>query len=307
MAITPQAIKDQEFIVKFRGYDALEVKAYLEMVAEEFFELFEQGRQQTEEIENLAEEIQEHVERNASLEREGATLEDKNTRLEEDLAQATERNSELDKEIGELKERISELEKEMEVKETEIAEVREQIEAEKELSTAAKKEKEALAERVADVEKRWAEQEKTEVDFKETILAAQKFSREMKKGSEDEAAEILEKAQAEADKLREETFQELARYPKEIERLRMKRNQVREDLRTVLTICLENLNIFDDDNEDEEDFSDLFQSVVISDDGMVNHEELAKLDMDLDLLDSIPSEEESVAMEAGEAEKGDNL
>ena len=44
MSITPQAIKDQEFQVKFRGYDAIEVKAYLELLAEEFFELHEQIR-----------------------------------------------------------------------------------------------------------------------------------------------------------------------------------------------------------------------------------------------------------------------
>lgn len=34
MAITPQAIKDQEFQVKFRGYDTVEVKAYLEPSAQ---------------------------------------------------------------------------------------------------------------------------------------------------------------------------------------------------------------------------------------------------------------------------------
>ncbi|MDP3481389.1 MAG: DivIVA domain-containing protein, partial [Desulfoprunum sp.] len=49
MSITPQAIKDQEFQIKFRGYDSLEVKAYLELLAEEFFELHEQNRKLTEE------------------------------------------------------------------------------------------------------------------------------------------------------------------------------------------------------------------------------------------------------------------
>ena len=49
MSITPQAIKDQEFQVKFRGYDTLEVKAYLELLAEEFFELHEQNRKMAEE------------------------------------------------------------------------------------------------------------------------------------------------------------------------------------------------------------------------------------------------------------------
>ena len=49
MSITPQAIKDQEFQVKFRGYDAIEVKAYLELLAEEFFELHEARSRQDEE------------------------------------------------------------------------------------------------------------------------------------------------------------------------------------------------------------------------------------------------------------------
>ena len=51
--LTPQAIKDQEFQVKFRGYDSIEVKSYLELLAEDFFELLEQNRVHTEEIESL--------------------------------------------------------------------------------------------------------------------------------------------------------------------------------------------------------------------------------------------------------------
>ncbi len=50
MAITPQAIQDQEFQSKFRGYDTVEVKAYLELIAEEFYELLEQVRQQFDEL-----------------------------------------------------------------------------------------------------------------------------------------------------------------------------------------------------------------------------------------------------------------
>jgi hypothetical protein len=128
----------------------------------------------------------------------------------------------------------------------------------------------------------------------------------MKKSSEDEAHEIIEKARGEAERLRQDTFQELARYPKEIERLKMKRNQVREDLRTVLNICLENLDIFKDDEEDEEDYSDLFQSMVVSDDGTVNEDELAKLNMELDLLESLHTEEESVVAENKDPEAGDS-
>ena len=145
------------------------------------------------------------------------------------------------------------------------------------------------------MERQWDEQKKVEIDFKDALMAAQTFSRDMKKKSEEEADGILEKARADAEKLRRDTYQELARYPKEIERLKMKRTQVREDLRTVLTLCLENLDIFKEEaNEpEEEDYSDLFQSVMVSDDGTVNSEELAKLDMDLDLPDSFHAETRS--------------
>jgi DivIVA domain-containing protein len=51
--LTPQAIKDQDFQIKFRGYDSIEVKAYLELLAEDFFELTEQNRLQAEELESL--------------------------------------------------------------------------------------------------------------------------------------------------------------------------------------------------------------------------------------------------------------
>ena len=51
--LTPQSIKDQEFQTKFRGYEPIEVKAYLELLADDFFELTEQNRLQAEEIESL--------------------------------------------------------------------------------------------------------------------------------------------------------------------------------------------------------------------------------------------------------------
>ncbi len=293
MAITPQAIKDQEFQVKFRGYDAIEVKAYLELVAEEFFELFEQVRQHDEEIETLAGENQDLIDLQASLEGDIDALQGKNDRLTSELAQVNERNAVLGRELDDLKGQYADLEQKKGAVEEELAAAREEIAAKNEIIEIEKKEKEDLGDRLTDVERRWAEQKKVEIDFKETLLAAQKFSRDMRKSSEDEASRIIDRARADAEKLRQDTFQELARYPKEIERMRIKRNQVCEDLRTVLTMSLENLDIFNDENED--DFSDLFQSVVVSDEGMVNREEMSKLGMELDLLEAIHAEEEGVA------------
>jgi DivIVA domain-containing protein len=288
MAITPQAIKDQEFQVKFRGYDAIEVKAYLELIAEEFFELFEQVRRQAEDNEGLVEEKEELIAQGASLEREISSQQGKIDQIATELGQKNEMNTALLKEIEDLKRCIADLEREGKEKDEELRAATEQTQAERELFEGEKRVKEDLNARFMDLEKQWDEQKKVEIDFKEALLAAQTFSRDLKKKSEEEAEHILENARIEAEKLRQDTYHELTRYPKEIERLKIKRKQVREDLRTVLTLCLENLDIFKDDEtvEQEEDFSELFQSVMVSDDGTVNSDELAKLDMNLDLPDS---------------------
>lgn len=296
MAITPQAIKDQEFQVKFRGFDALEVKDYLGTIADEFFELFEQVRQHDEEMERLEGEKQDLLDRLESLEKDNAALMEQNDRVTDDLAKSDERVVELGKELDDLKEQRSSWEEEKKALEEELDAAREQIAAQEERAENERKEKEKIGDLLAETEGKWAEQKSAEMDFKETLLAAQKFSREMRKDSEDEARRIKDQARKDAEKLRQETFEELARYPKEIERLRMRRNQVREDLRTVLSICLENLEIFDDGKDDDgEDLSELFQSVVVSDDGMIDREELSKLGMELDLLESLHTDEEGVA------------
>jgi DivIVA domain-containing protein len=298
MAITPQAIKDQEFQVKFRGYDAIEVKAYLELIADEFFELFEEVRHQADDIEGLVGEKEDLGEQHATLEGDMATLQRKYDQLAKDLEQKNEQNAAFQKEINELKAQVARLEAEGKEKE-------ERWSAAAGLLEGEVKEKDALKDRLHDMEKQWDELKKDEIEFKETLIACQKFSKELMKKSEEEANQILGKAREEAEKLRQETLQELTSYPKEIERLRIKRDHVREDLKTVLTLCLENLDIFTADDEEEEDYSDLFQSVMLSDDGTVNSEELAKLDMDLDLPASFHTEKEAVSEATGESDEDD--
>ena len=294
MAITPQAIKDQEFQIKFRGFDTIEVKAFLESIAEEFFELFEQIRLQSEELQTLADEKQDLLVLHAKLESDMSTLIGKNDRLKAEVKQGGEQVANRDKEIADLRQQIAVLEDAKVTAAQEIAKALERVEAEKESAEGERRERQILEVRLAEIERRQAEDQKAEIDFKETLVAAQKFSRDMKKTSEEEARETVENARAEAEKLRQETLQELARYPKEIERLKAKRNQVREDLRTVLTLCIDNLDIFAEESEEEEDLSDLYQSIVVADDGSVNPEDLSKLDMELDLLSSIGPDKESM-------------
>jgi DivIVA domain-containing protein len=300
MAITPQAIKDQEFRVKFRGYDEIEVKAYLELIAEEFFELFEQVRKQTEDIEGLIEEKEDLNELHSLLEGDMASLQRKYDQISLELGQANERNTTFLKEIEDLRAHIANLEWEGKEKEEKLTAATGLLEDER-------KEKETLNSRLIILEKQWGEQQEAEIDFKETLLAGQKFCKDLKKKSEEEALQILESARTDAEKLRQETFQELNRYPNEIERLRIKRDQVRDDLKTVLTLCLESLDIFNTLEADEADFSDLFQSVVVADDGTVSGEDLARLDMELDLPDSFHAGTDSEAEVAGDSEAADVL
>jgi len=112
MAITPQAIKDQEFQSKFRGYDPIEVKGYLELVAEEFFEILEKVRQQEGEYEALV------------LEKE--LLEEMNQKLEADIETALKTTEDVREESSEKDDVRAELEKEMEELQTARADLEEE-------------------------------------------------------------------------------------------------------------------------------------------------------------------------------------
>ncbi len=265
MAITPQAIKDQEFQVKFRGYDTIEVKAYLELIAEEFFERLEELRQQIEEIETLSEE-------KAELEDEKQTLKEQLVSMQEDaeakMSEITERNerlSGLNEECDLLKDEIEKIKQEKAEKDEELAVQEEHIQ---------KKEKEILKEKAnsaglqqqIDVLKKTSEQlGEAEIDFKSTLVMAQKFSNDIKEKSEAEAQEILDIAVQESEKLRQDTFNQLARYPKEIAKLKEKRDKVRAEMKSALSSCLEAINVMDEVgiDVDLDEVDDLYQSIEL--------------------------------------------
>ena len=102
MAITPQAIKDQEFQTKFRGYDTIEVKGYLELIAEEFFELLEKIHQLEGEIGALSSEKELLEEMNKKLETDIETALQTTDDVREKSTEKDVARSELEKEIEEL-------------------------------------------------------------------------------------------------------------------------------------------------------------------------------------------------------------
>ncbi len=280
MAITPQAIKDQEFQVKFRGYDTVEVKAYLELIAEEFFELLEQVRQQIDELDVI-------VEERDSLQADKRKLKEELTASqgssEEIQSVFAERDSELDalrEEIQSLKQEIATLEKKNSAKDRELSEAQTRVKRWEQSAQAEKERNDRLATKIDGLEKQNEQLRSEEIDFKSTLMAAQQFTSELKRKSEKEAREIINRAKADAEKLRQETFSELASYPAEIERLKKMRNKVRDELEEILRLTLENLDVFREESE-QEDYGELFQKISLNSAGETD--DLEEISMNFDL------------------------
>lgn len=267
--LTPQAIKDQEFQIKFRGYDAIEVKAYLELLAEDFFELTEQNRVQVEEIEALQAEQESLVRDKETLAVEVKENQDNADGIQSDIEDGYKQK---DLEIEALKEKLEATEKQVEELRQErtadrekIEELEEQLTGDVGLSELDQSELERLRARVAVVEERNSEFKKEGVDFKTTIIAAQKFSDNLKESSETEAAQLMENARLEVELFKAESEAELAHLPREIEELKGKKGKVKEELKNTLLAYLSALDAFPDEvaGSRGDDLSDLFESIEI--------------------------------------------
>ncbi len=269
--LTPQAIKDQEFQVKFRGYNTIEVKSYLELLAEDFFELYEQSHVHTEEIESLIAEQELLQIEKERLEKELRVGQVSREEIEEEVQ---EEYREKDREIGGLKNQVGELETTVSEFEDERVTYREKIaELEEKLSSGSdarvkeQNETEMLQEKFHRLEERNRELEKEGLDFKTTILAAQKFADNLRETSEQDAQTIIEQAKTEVGKIRNEARAELAHLPGKIEELQQRKNQVRNELKAILEKYMDGLDTPGgaDGEMQENDLSDLFQRIKIPD------------------------------------------
>lgn len=287
MSITPQAIKDQEFQVKFRGYDTIEVKAYLELLAEEFFELHEVRRRQEDEYAELAEEVQVLRAERERLVEEGRQHQELSEQAGAEDLSREETIAELRSQIEDLEQKnaATELEKNLqqEAWERQESELRDEIEQlrtrldEKQTSaTENTSETEKLRGKIELLEAQIADFKKEEVDFKAALLAAQRFADDVKKKAKEEADLMLEQAIKEVETFREESEKELAHLPLEIEKLRTQKGEVKQELRNVLTGYLKALDLDQDRGIDtDDDLSALFQSIPLGDEDMVEEDDPA--------------------------------
>ncbi|MGB3209842.1 MAG: DivIVA domain-containing protein [Desulforhopalus sp.] len=285
--LTPQSIKDQEFQTKFRGYEPIEVKAYLELLAEDFFELTEQNRLQAEEIESLLAE-QEALQRGkealvAEVKISQENVEGIQTEIQDRYKHKDEEITDLTARIEAMSASVAATEEENSAYREKIAELEAQLAGGEGASLQGQAEIEKLRAKIELLEEQNNELKQEGVDFKTTILAAQKFADNLRQNSQEDAKKIMDEARAEIEQFRTEAEAELARLPKEIDELNQRKVKVRKELETILYTYLEALEVSpeSDSEHKEDDLADLFQSIQIPDGESVDPDDIDKISMDL--------------------------
>lgn len=305
MTITPQLIKDQEFESKFRGFDPIEVKEYLETIADEFFELQEKCKEQEEELNVLREAKESSEEYNSSLETDMEFTRKISEELKDGCAQKEVQVQELTAEVEELQLRIADMEQENSERDEEISAV-EAVRKDGEV------ESETLRNKIVILQEQNNELKKEEVDFKSTLATAQRFAEDLKERSQVEAIEIVEEAKAEIERIRNDAQEELDRLPLEIAALEKKKGAARAELKALLHNYLKTIDVFFPEGSEgttagsdamgfEDDGEVLFQKIVLNDDGTVSSEDGEGINSSMDekTLDSLLRDD-------GGSEQGDD-
>ena len=313
MAITPQAIKDQEFQTKFRGYDTIEVKGYLELIAEEFFELLEKIHQLEGEVGALSSEKELLEEMNKKLETDIETALQTTDDVREKSTEKDAERSELEKEIEELQTAQADHEAELKEWEDEVVAAEGRVQEIEEKLRESQSEVDVLQKKLEMLEEQNKELKDEEIDFKRTIGAAQRFVDDLKANAEEEASTLLqsseEKAAAalqaardEIERLRQDAFNELTRLPEEIAQLNRQKRQVQEDLRKTLHDYLEQIESFSEveDTVKEYEFDELFQKIELSDTLLNVDEEEAESDDEA--VDESPADDDELNLETSTKE-----
>lgn len=313
MSITPQMIKDQEFQVKFRGYDPVEVRAYLDVMAEEFFELQERCRLLVDDL-HAAHELHEDLEQQKISLEAGS---DEARKMAEELRQAGLRMEQKCVAMGKEAQGAQSIVAGLEQEKQELAAALKEAEARALAANAAtareRMEKDGLVQRIALMEEQQRDAKKDEMDFKATLSAAQKFCDAMKEKSRQQADQLLAETRAEIEAIRQAAYAELENLPGEITALLEKREEARRVLRTTLESYLQNLDIFPASTvglNERRDLDDLFQKIQILEDGTLEQGSLEQLDIEPGLFSEEEHEKDLLSVlggdEGGTEEGGDD-
>jgi DivIVA domain-containing protein len=287
MAITPQLIKDQEFQIKFRGCDPLEVRDYLESIADEFFELQEQCKEQLNELKILRKAKETSETYNSSLETDMEFTRKISEELKDGCAQKEEKVKGLISEIEDLQLRIADMEQENGERDEEVSAASARIEEAEVALKAAETEKDSLRNKIEMLQEQNTDLKKEEVDFKSTLATAQQFAEDLKEKSKIQAEQMIAEVNAEIKTIRDDAHEELERLPREIDVLKKKKREVKADLKSILESYLEAIEVFYPDDEEEDtaspesakdiEIDELFQKIELNEDGSLSPEDVEKL------------------------------
>ena len=258
--ITPQAIKDQEFQLKFRGCDPIEVKSYLELLAEDFFELHEAQRKQTKEFEELNAELTGVRKERDSLKAEVAlhrgSAESVQQKVEEGYRYKDECIAGLTSELETITEEKMKVVGELQQLENSISDLGKREESALRDLIVEREQTEKLTDKIAHLEENIVELKQEGVDFKSTILVAQKFSEELKENAQTEADALVAAAKLESEDCRALALQKMEDVSLQIESLIRTRNEVRDELKNKLEGVLSSIADLDLEHEIVDDLID---------------------------------------------------
>ncbi len=234
MTITPQSIRDKEFRIKLRGYDQTEVKELLDLVAEEFLQCLErQGR--------LERNIEILRQKNSGLRQSENTWKKNVAEFKKTVQTVTDRYRQESEKLNKLHTVISQLKDEKQSALQQLSGADTRL---KEMKSGVAKDRSVqngLLQRISSLEKR-NEQLKDENSLLKEKLAAGKTPSEITaQENEQQVKEELNKARREIEKVRNETRQELASFPAEINRMKEEYEAVKARLRAIVKEYLENL------------------------------------------------------------------
>ncbi len=262
--LKPQAIRDQEFEIKFRGYDPIEVKSYLELLADDVFELIEDKRILQDKLDAATGARERQARVMGALEPlEG--IDDLTADFDEDVEDREETLEEVQAKLVHAKSRVETLTTENMGYLSQIGDLSKQLEIFEKDSAEEQKERESLMKQVTLLTQQNAElreqsvkitQESSDMQrlsveigrlrdenvrlkeeeesLKKTLVSAQSFADSMRAEAEKDAAGMIDAAKTEVDAINGQLEESVARLSAEIEALEEKKQEVLSELREIL-------------------------------------------------------------------------
>ncbi len=262
--LKPQAIRDQEFEIKFRGYDPIEVKSYLELLADDVFELIEDKRilqdkldaatgakerqarvmgalEPLEGIDDLTSDFDDGVEdREETLEEVQAKLVHAKSRVET----LTTENMGYLSQIGDLSKQLEIFEKDSAEEQKEREKLMKQVTLLTQQNAELREQSVKITQESSDMQRLSVEigrlrdenvrLKEEEESLKKTLVSAQNFADSMRSEAEKEAAGMIDEAKMEVDAINGQLEESVARLSAEIEALEEKKKEVLSELREIL-------------------------------------------------------------------------